>query len=129
MQVGPTGSHIRRARHDLNGVRYLTKWRTPLLMEPPMPFEPEERDRLIALAQNYAEAAAGEIRLTIEDTGSGVLVRGLWLDANGREQVETLSLSWELVERSGAPEQFLKTQVWAVEHGLAPAGSVRRERP
>ncbi len=54
-----------------------------------MPLEAEERDRLIALAQNYAEAAAGQIRLTIEDTGAGVLVRGLRSDANGREQVET----------------------------------------
>jgi len=94
-----------------------------------MPFEPEQRGRLIALARNYAEAAGNPVRLTIEDTGSGVLVRGLCLDANGREQVETLNLSWELVERSGEPEQFLKTQVWAVEHGLTPAGTTGRERP
>ena len=96
---------------------------------PSMPFQPEERDRLIALAQNYAEAAVDQIRLTIEDTGSSVLVRGLCLDANGREQVETLSLSWELVERSGTPEHFLKTQIWAVERGVTPAGSVARDRP
>ena len=94
-----------------------------------MPLEAEERDRLIALAQNYAEAATAQIRLTIEDTGAAVLVRGLRLDANGREQVETLHLSWELVERSGQPEQFLKTQVWAVEHGLTAAGSPARDRP
>lgn len=94
-----------------------------------MPFEAEERDRLIGLAQNYAKAAATQVRLTIEDTGAGVLVRGLRLDADGREHVETLNLSWELVERSGAPEQFLKTQIWAVERGVTPAGSVARDRP
>ena len=94
-----------------------------------MPFDAEERDRLIGVAQSYAETAAAQLRLTIEDTGSGVLVRGAWRDAGGREQVETLSLSWELVERSGAPERFLKTQIWAVEHGLTPAGTPGRPRP
>jgi hypothetical protein len=98
-------------------------------MEPPMPFDAEHRGRLIALAQNYAEAAAGQIRLTIEDTGAGVLVRGRSFDANGREQAETINLSWDLVERSGEPEQFLKTQVWAVEQGLTPAGTMSRPRP
>ena len=94
-----------------------------------MPFDIEERDRLIGVAQAFADAAAAELRLTIEDTGMGVLVRGVRRDAGGREETETLSLSWELVERSGAPEQFLRTQVWAVEHGLMPAGTVRRPRP
>lgn len=94
-----------------------------------MPFDAEERDRLIALARNYAEAATAPLRLTIEDTGSGVLMRGAWQDANRGEQVETLNLAWELVERSGEPEQFLKTQVWAVEHGLSPGGTSGRERP
>lgn len=94
-----------------------------------MSLDPQERGRLIALARNYAEAAAAQIRLTVEDIGSGVLVRGLRFDTNGREQVETLNLAWELVERSGEPEQFLKTQVWAVEHGLTPAGTIGRPRP
>jgi hypothetical protein len=63
------------------------------------------------------------------NSAGGVLVRGARRDPGGREECETLSLSWELVERSSAPEQFLRTQVWAVEHGLTPAGTVGRPRP
>jgi hypothetical protein len=94
-----------------------------------MPIETDERDRLIAIAQSYADSAHPDLRVTIEDTGSGVRLRGAWRDAQGQEQVETLNVSWELVERSGSPERFMKTQVWAVEHGLAPAGSATRPRP
>lgn len=94
-----------------------------------MPIEAEERERLISVALGYAEDADARVRITIEDAGAVVLVRGARLDAEGREQTETLSLSWELVERSGTPEQFLATQVWAVEHSLAPAGTPGRARP
>jgi hypothetical protein len=94
-----------------------------------MPFDIEERDRLIGVAQSYADGAAAQVRLTIEDTGASVVVRGARREPSGREEVETLSLSWELVERSGTPEHFLRTQVWAVEHGLTPAGTAWRRRP
>lgn len=94
-----------------------------------MPIETDERDRLIAIAQSYADSASPDFRVAIEDTGAGVRVRGAWRDAQGQEQVETLSISWELVERSGSPEHFLKTQVWAVEHGLTPSGTASRPRP
>lgn len=94
-----------------------------------MPFDAEERERLIGVAQSYADSAAAQVRLTIEAVGSGVLIRGARPDPHGLEQVETLSLAWELVERSDAPERFLQTQVWAVEQGLRPAGSAGRPHP
>lgn len=94
-----------------------------------MPLDAEERDRLIGVAQSYADGAGAGVRLAIDGAGPNVLVRGARTDADGQEQVETLSLSWELVERSGLPEQFLRTQVWAVEQGLRPAGAPRRPRP
>lgn len=89
----------------------------------------EEHDRLIGMARSYADGAPANIRLAIEDTGSSVLVRGVGKDVTGREQVETLSLAWELVQQSGAPEHFLRTQVWAVERSLTPSGAVGRPRP
>jgi hypothetical protein len=92
-----------------------------------MPLDLEERDRLIALARSYADGAAVQLRLSVEDTGAGVLIRGARWNAAGREEVETLNISWELVERSSEPERFLQTQVWAVEHGLTQAAP--RPRP
>ena len=94
-----------------------------------MLLDAEERERLIGLAQSYADGAARGVRLTIESAGPNVLVRGARVQANGREQVETLSLAWDLVARSGMPEQFIRTQVWAVEQALTPAGTVGRTRP
>lgn len=89
----------------------------------------EERDRLIGVARSYADGAPAQVRLTIDDTWPSVLVRGVGLDDHGRERVETLSLAWELVHRSGAPEHFLRSQVWAVERTLTPSGTVGRPRP
>lgn len=94
-----------------------------------MSLDAEERARLIGVAQSYADGAAREVRLTIEGAGPNVLVRGARLQPNGRDQIETLSLAWDLVAQSGMPEQFLRTQVWAVEQALTPAGTVGRRRP
>jgi hypothetical protein len=89
----------------------------------------EERDRLIGVARGYADGAPVEIRLAIEDTWPNVLVRGVCIDSVGREHIESLTLAWELVQRSGAPEHFLRTQIWAVEHMLTPSGITGRPRP
>jgi hypothetical protein len=105
------------------------KWATANQPGTPMPINAEERDRLIGVAQSYADGAAPGVRISIEPTAAGVLVRGARLDADGRERNETLNLSWEFVERAGAPERFLQTQVWAVEQGLTPAGTKSRPRP
>jgi hypothetical protein len=94
-----------------------------------MPLDAEERERLIGVAQSYADGAATEVRLTIESAGPNVLVRGVRVQADGRDQIETLSLAWELVERSGVPEHFLHTQIWAVEQTLTPAATIGRPRP
>ena len=89
----------------------------------------EERDRLIGVARSYADGAPVNVRLAIEDTGSGVLIRGFAIDENSREPVETLTLAWELVQQSGAPEHFLRIQLWAVERSLTPSGTMGRPRP
>jgi hypothetical protein len=94
-----------------------------------MPLDTDERERLIGVAQNYADASAPDVRVLVEDTGGGVLMRGAWRDQHGHDHFETLNIAWELVERSDAPEHFLRTQVWAVEHGLLPPGASRRDRP
>jgi hypothetical protein len=89
-----------------------------------MPFDPYERERLLGVAQNYADAAGPEVRLRVEDRGSGVLFRR---DSADRDGVETLNVAWELIERSSEPEAFLRAQVAAIAHESIPADMPGRQ--